>query len=264
MHDNNWRKTEVEVLKKTSIGAHYVELKRRLLISVSAWIAGMILSFYFAEDVFAFLTRPLLEIFASDDSGYKHKLIYTHLTEGLMTYFKLAIFCGIIIAHPIILSQFYFFLAPGLYKREKKALIPYMIAAPLLFFIGAAVVYYMVIPAAWRFFLSFERINYENMPPIVLEAKISEYLDLMIEMVIGFGVAFQLPVAISLLARVGFVTSKALIRLRKHAVVAIFIAAAILTPPDVLSQIILALPLLLLYEVSIIICKIMEKKKTNA
>ena len=187
------------------------------------------------------------------------KLIFTSLTEGFFTYTKLAIWSGFILSFPIFAWQLYFFISPGLYKKEKWMVLPYIVFAPILFLSGAAFVYCIVMPYTWEFFLSYE--IHTSIVPIALEAKISEYLDLVIEMVIGFGLAFQMPLIISILNSAGVIFADGLKAYRKYAIVGIFVIAAVLTPPDVISQVILAVPLMLLYEVSILICGYLEKKR---
>ncbi len=241
---------------KHDINYHWVELRTRVFLCVITFIFFTLLSYYYSEQIYAFLTNPLVEVYPPKEG---RRLIFTNLTEAFFTYFKISCYAGVIFSFPFVAFQLYFFVAPGLYKREKKWLIPIFIFSPLLFFSGAAIVYYFVMPLAWKFFLSFESINSESHLPIVLEARISDYLDITLEMIIGFGLAFQLPIIALLLAKVGVVKGSWLSAQRKYAVVIIFIIAAILTPPDVISQVLLALPLLLLYEISIVICKAIEK-----
>ena len=192
------------------------------------------------------------------------RLIFTALHETFITYLKLAFFTAIFIASPIILVQLWKFIAPGLYKNEKKALLPYLIATPTLFLLGGMLVYYLIMPLAIKFFLSFETVQQVNNLPIELEAKVNEYLSLIMRLIFAFGLSFQLPVLLSLLAHVGFVDSEYLRKRRKYVVVIIFSVAALLTPPDPITQIGLAIPLLILYELSIISVKIIEKRKNNA
>lgn len=239
------------------IMGHLKELRKRLMISVFAFITASCIAYIYSEHIYNYLTLPLAE--ASDDRN--HKLIYTGLTEAFFTYVKLSCFAGFIVAFPIIATQLYFFVAPGLYRKEKGILLPYLIASPILFLIGALLVYYYVMPLAWKFFIGFETIGANAVMPMVLEARVSEYLALVISLIMGFGLAFQMPIILVLLAQVGFVQGSWLAEKRRFAVVIIFVLAAILTPPDVISQIALAIPLLLLYEISIIICKRIEKNR---
>ena len=188
-------------------------------------------------------------------------MIFTALHEAFITYLKVAFFASLFISSPIFLTQVWKFIAPGLYKNEKRALLPYLIATPVLFIVGGFLVYYFIMPLAIKFFLSFETIASNQSLAIQLEAKINEYLSLIMRLIFAFGISFQLPVVLSLLARVGIINSAYLKKRRKYVVVIMFAAAAILTPPDPITQIGLALPLLILYELSIITVKIIEKKK---
>jgi sec-independent protein translocase protein TatC len=239
---------------------HLVELRNRLMYSAIAVGITFAICYFFKEDIYAFLTRPLA---AALEGREAHKMIYTNLTEAFFTYLKVSFWAAFCLAFPIIASQIWMFVAPGLYKNERKAFLPYLLATPVLFIMGATLVYYVVIPLAWRFFLSFETPASPGQLPIELQAKVNEYLSLVMTLMFGFGLAFQLPVLLTLMARVGIISSTALKEKRRYAIVGIFIAAAILTPPDVLSQISLAIPLLLLYEISIFSCRIVEKKKAE-
>ena len=175
-----------------------------------------------------------------------------------------SIFIRMIVASPIILTQIWKFVAPGLYKNEKKALLPYLVATPTLFLLGAMLVYYLIMPLAIKFFLTFETSAQFNNLPIQLEAKVNEYLSLIMRLIFAFGISFQLPVLLSLLARVGFIDSEYLKKRRRYVIVIIFALAALLTPPDPITQIGLGIPLLILYELSILSVRIIEKKKRNA
>ena len=188
-------------------------------------------------------------------------MIFTALHETFITYLKVAFFAAMFMSSPIILTQIWKFVAPGLYKNEKKALLPYLIATPTLFFLGGMLVYYLIMPLAIKFFLSFETSNLTTSLPIQLEAKVNEYLSLIMRLIFAFGLSFQLPVILSLLARIGFLDSEYLKKRRKYVVIIIFAAAALLTPPDPITQIGLAIPLLILYELSILSVKIIEKRK---
>lgn len=169
--------------------------------------------------------------------------------EAFCSYLKLSFLMSLMISFPFVVWQIYSFIAPGLYKFEKRSILPFIILSPILFVIGGAVAYYGAIPLAWRFFLSFEN------NAIVLEAKLNEYLDLVMDFFIGFGLAFQMPILISLLSKIGIINTNHLRKFRRYAIVVIFILAAILTPPDVISQIMLAIPMLFLYEISILFCR---------
>jgi sec-independent protein translocase protein TatC len=239
--------------------AHFIELRRRLIIALTAVLIGFIVSYFFAPQIYAFLVRPLAEA----AGGEPRRLIYTGLTEAFLTYVKLALWTGSFLACPVIATQIWLFVAPGLYKNERKAFLPFLIATPLFFAAGAAMAYYMVFPLAWKFFLSFETPGGAGGLPIRLEARVSEYLSLSMTVIFAFGIAFELPVILVLLTRVGLLSSAKLKAFRRYAVVLIFIAAAVLTPPDVFSQLSLALPMLLLYELSIFGSKWVEKNRRD-
>ena len=204
------------------------------------------------------MVQPYADAVKNDSQ--ERRLIFTALQETFVSYLKVSFFAAFFVSSPLILIQIWKFVAPGLYDNEKKALMPYLIATPLLFFLGGLLVYYLIMPLAIKFFLSFETSSQMTNLPIQLEAKVNEYLSLIMKLIFAFGISFQLPVILSLLARVGFIDSEYLKKRRKYVVVIIFAVAAILTPPDPVTQIGLAIPLLLLYELSIMSVKIIEKK----
>jgi len=241
---------------------HLTELRSRLVRSIIYLFVFFIICYFFAENIYNFLLAPYAEAVKDDDSN--RRMIFTALHETFITYLKVAFFTAIFITSPIILTQIWKFVAPGLYKDEKRALLPYLIATPTLFLLGGMLVYYLVMPLAIKFFLSFETTMQVSSLPIQLEAKVNEYLSLIMRLIFAFGISFQLPVLLSLLARVGFVDSKYLQKRRKYVIVIIFAVAAILTPPDPITQIGLGIPLLILYELSILSVKIIEKKKKDA
>ena len=251
-----------EKIKHGSFVDHLTELRSRLIKSFIYLFIFFIISYFFAENIYSFLVEPYAE--AVKDDGGNRRLIFTALHETFITYLKVAFFTAIFITSPIILSQVWKFVAPGLYKDEKKALLPYLVATPTLFLLGGMLVYYLVMPLAIKFFLSFESSAQVTSLPIQLEAKVNEYLSLIMRLIFAFGISFQLPVLLTLLARVGFIDSEYLIKRRKYVVVIIFAVAAVLTPPDPITQIGLGIPLLILYELSIISVKYIEKKKKNA
>ena len=255
-----------EKVKQTSFQAsfieHLTELRSRLIKSIVYLFIFFVISYIFAENIYAFLVEPYAE--AVKDDNINRRLIYTALHETFVTYLKVAFFTAIFITSPIILIQIWKFVAPGLYTNEKKALLPYLIATPTLFLLGGMLVYYLVMPLAIKFFLSFETSAQISSLPIQLEAKVNEYLSLIMRLIFAFGISFQLPVLLTLLARVGFVNSIYLKKRRKYVVVIVFALAAILTPPDPITQIGLGIPLLMLYELSILAVKFMEKKKEDA
>ena len=238
--------------------SHLVELRKRLIHSLLFIFFLFVIGYVFAENIYNFLVEPYAS--AVRDDGIDRRLIFTALHETFITYLKLAFFAAMFLGSPIILTQIWKFVAPGLYRNEKKALLPYLIATPILFLLGAMLIYYLVMPLAIKFFLSFESTGLNTALPIQLEAKVNEYLSLVMKLIFAFGLSFQLPVVLSLLARIGVVDSQFLKERRKYVVVIIFAAAAILTPPDPVTQIGLAIPLLLLYELSIISVKFIEKK----
>jgi sec-independent protein translocase protein TatC len=239
---------------------HLIELRTRLLWSIGAFFIAFFICYHFSGQIYSFLAEPLAHIL--EQRGQNRRLIFTALTEAFFTYLKVAFFGAAFVSFPVVATQLWMFIAPGLYRSEKRALLPFLVATPILFVMGAALAYYFIFPVAWSFFLSFETPNGGGGIPIELEAKVGEYLDLVMKLIFAFGVAFQLPVALSLMAKVGLVTSKSLKRYRRYAYVGMFVIAAILAPPDVITQCGLALPLLLLYEVSIIAARIVEPKAT--
>ena len=241
---------------------HLIELRSRLLTSAIAILVLFFICYYFAPDLYNFLVAPLADVL--EKMGGQRRLIFTALHEAFFTYIKVAFFAALFLSFPFIAIQIWMFIAPGLYKNEKKAFAPFLIATPILFFMGGALVYYFIFPLAWSFFLSFESVGGAGALPIQLEAKVDQYLSLVMRLIFAFGLCFELPVVMTLLGRVGMVTSKGMKEKRKYAIVLAFVAAAILTPPDVISQIGLALPTMLLYEISIISVKIVEKKRGDA
>ena len=241
-----------------SFTSHFTELRSRLIKSIVFILIIFIISYTFAEHIYNFLVEPYAEAVKNDNLN--RRLIFTALHETFITYLKVAFFSAFFLGSPILLIQIYKFIAPGLYKNEKKAILPYLISTPILFLLGGSLVYYLVMPFAIKFFLSFETVGSNTTLPIQLEAKVNEYLSLIMRLIFAFGISFQLPILLNLLARIGVVNSDYLKKTRRYVIVIIFSVAAILTPPDPITQIGLAIPLLLLYELSIITVKFTEKK----
>ncbi len=237
---------------------HLIELRRRLFHSLIALLVTFLICFYFANPIFDFLVEPLAALWEGEE---ERRLIYTALHEKFFTNIKVAFFAALFFSFPLIAAQVWMFVAPGLYKNEKGAFLPFLIATPILFLMGASMVYYIVMPVAWQFFASFQQFGAEGALPIELVPKVGEYLSLVMRLIFAFGLSFELPVLITLLARVGLATSDGLKTKRRYAIVLAFVAAAILTPPDPLSQIGLAVPIILLYEISIICVRMVEKKR---
>ena len=244
-----------------SFTSHFIELRSRLIKSLIFIILIFIISYTFADYIYDFLVEPYASAVRNDEIS--RRLIFTALHETFITYLKVAFFAAIFLGSPILLIQIYKFIAPGLYKNEKKAILPYLISTPILFLLGGLLVYYLVMPLAIKFFLSFETTGSSTSLPIQLEAKVNEYLSLIMRLIFAFGISFQLPILLNLLARTGVVNSSYLKKTRRYVIVIIFSVAAILTPPDPITQIGLAIPLLLLYELSIITVRFTEKKNKD-
>ena len=238
--------------------SHFAELRKRLINSFIFLLIFFVLCYFFAEYLYGFLVDPFAKAVKND--GADRRLIFTALQETFLTYLKVSFFTAFFVTFPFILMQIWKFIAPGLYKHEKNAILPYLILTPILFFLGGMLVYYLIMPLAIKFFLSFESSGLSTNLPIQLEAKVNEYLSLVMKLIFAFGISFQLPVVLSLLARIGVVDSEFLKKRRKYVVVIIFGAAALLTPPDPITQIGLAIPLLILYELSIFSVKFIENK----
>lgn len=239
---------------------HLIELKRRVLIAGAAWLAALVGCFIYAHELYGFLVQPLVDSLRDT----RQQLQATSPPETLFANIKLSGYCGLMVAFPVVAAQFYLFLAPGLYKKERRILAPYLILSPLLFLAGAALVYYFVMPTALSFFEAYAEAQSDQAFEVVNLYKVSEYLSFTIQLIFAFGLAFQLPIALTLMARVGLLKVHTLQKGRKYAVVMMITAAAILTPPDIISQIALFFPLYLLYEVSIVACRAMERKHEEA
>jgi sec-independent protein translocase protein TatC len=237
---------------------HLIELRQRLLYSMIAIAIGFGVCFYFADQIFNILLVPF-EIAAGDKSDLK--LIYTAPQEFFFTQLKLALFGALFIAFPVLAAQIYMFVAPGLYKNERGAFLPFLLATPILFLLGASLVYFLIMPLAFGFFLGMEQVGGNGQTAIELVPKVSEYLGLTMTLIFAFGLCFQLPVLMTLLGRAGLVSATQLRRGRKYAVVAVFAIAAILTPPDLISQLGLGIPTLVLYEISILSVALIERRR---
>ncbi len=248
--------THKNPLTETPLIEHLIELRRRLLYSAVTFLAAFCVAYYFAPEIFTLLTKPLVTSFGNIEG---RRLIYTGLTEAFMTYIKVALFSASFISFPIIIIQAWLFVAPGLFSHEKKAFIPFLFGVPILFSIGALFAYFVVIPTAWKFFIQFETPAMIGQLPIQLEARMQEYLALIMQLLLVFGISFQLPIILILLTKLGVVQKQSLEKNHKYAFLFIMIASAFLTPPDVLSMLFLSIPLYLLYEGSLQLLRFSEK-----
>ncbi len=240
---------------KMSLLEHLIELRTRLIWSIVAFFIAFGVCFYFANPIFDILVQPLSDIWKGQAG---RQLIYTALQEKFFANIKVAMFGGFILAFPVIAYQIWRFIAPGLYKHEKGAFLPFLIAAPFMFALGGTFVYFVLIPNAFRFFTSFEEVAHDGALAITAEPKVSEYLGLIMQLILGFGIAFELPVVLTLLVRAEILEVVTLSRARRYAYLLVFIVAAILTPPDPASMMAMAIPLVALFEVSIVLGKLIE------
>jgi sec-independent protein translocase protein TatC len=245
---------------KAPLMEHLLELRKRLIFCLIAFAVCFVISFYFSRNILDFLTVPLHQALKGQSNDH---MIYTALYEVFFTEVKIGMFGGLCLGFPVIAAQIWMFIAPGLYKHEKRAFLPFLMWTPVLFIMGAAFVYYIMLPTAIRFFASYQITPGGDAMAIQLQAKVSDYLDLVMTLMFGFGLTFQLPVVLSLLGKVGIVSSKGLKDMRRFAYVGLFGVAAVFTPPDAFSMLCLAFPLVALYEISILSVMMIERDRAK-
>jgi sec-independent protein translocase protein TatC len=244
--------------KKMPLMEHLVELRRRLIWALVAFVVCFVGCYFVSNEIFDFLTRPLANVWDGQEGRH---LIFTALQEKFFANVKVAMFGGLVIAFPVIAAQIWGFVAPGLYKNEKMAFLPFLLATPVMFVAGASFVYFIFIPNAFRFFTSFEEVAHGGSLAITAEPRVTEYLDLIIQLILGFGIVFELPVLLTLLVSAELLETQTLAKHRRYAILAGFVLSAILTPPDALSMMMMAIPLVGLYEISIVIGRMIEASR---
>lgn len=245
---------------KAPLLEHLIEFRARLIYSMGFFLFSFAVTYYFADAIYDFLIAPLSEAMQGHPG---RRMIFTGLPEAFVVKVKVALYGALFVAFPMVATQIWRFVAPGLYQHERRAFLSLLVATPLLFVLGASLAYYLVMPMTWKFFLGFESASMTRGLPIILEARVSEYLSLVANLVFAFGISFQLPVLLVLLNRARFLSLETLKRSRRYAIVIAFIMAAVLTPPDVMSQIVLGIPLVLLYEMSIVTIQIMNRRSNQ-
>jgi sec-independent protein translocase protein TatC len=237
--------------KKMPLLDHLIELRQRLFYAAIGLLVAFIGCWFVSQHILEFLLQPLNDVWRAEFHETLPRVIYTNLTEAFFTRVKLSFFGALVVAFPFIAAQLWAFVAPGLYKHEKAAFLPFLAATPILFLLGAALLYYVLLPFAWQFFISFQTPATPTEAPLELMPKVGEYVSLVMQLIFAFGLCFQMPVLLTLLTRVGMIGADTLKSKRRYAIVIVFIVAAVVTPPDPVSQLSLALPLVMLYEISV-------------
>ncbi|MGH6932689.1 MAG: twin-arginine translocase subunit TatC [Dongiaceae bacterium] len=247
--------------KKMPLLEHLVELRQRLFYSAIGLVVAFIGCWFVSQFILDFLLQPLNDVWHEEYGVGLPRIIYTSLTEAFFTRVKIAFFGALVIAFPLLAGQLWAFVAPGLYKHEKSAFLPFLIATPILFALGASLLYYVLLPFAWQFFVSFQTKGGPDTVPIELLPRVGEYVSLVMKLIFAFGFCFQMPVLLTLLTKVGIIGSETLREKRRYAIVIVFVVAAVVTPPDPISQLSLAFPMLLLYEASIWASRLIERQR---